>query len=90
MERETDYERIRVILEHQFLEAIKRRDLASFRFQDVSNHIPSGLPHPDGSQRIYNASKEYSASLQELSRALKRLTDFREFGIVPEDLKPHG
>jgi hypothetical protein len=23
-------------------------------------------------------------------RALKRLTDFREYGTIPEDLKPHG
>jgi len=90
MERESDHERVRIILEQEFLESVKRRDLASFRFQDANKDIPSGLPHPDGTQRIYNASEEYSASLHDLSRALKRLTDFREFRIVPEDLKPHG
>ena len=90
MEREANHEQIRMMLEKEFLDAVKRRDLASFRFTDVSTDIPSGLPHPDGKQRIYNASREYSAALQELSHALKRLTDFRELGIVPEDPKLDG
>jgi len=84
---ESDCERVRIILEQEFLEAIKRRDLASFRFSDATRDIPSGLPHPDGKQRIYSTSREYSAALNELIRALKRLTDFRDRGIVPEDLK---
>jgi len=83
---EADYERVRIILEEQFREAIQRRDEASFRFTNVNQHIPSGLPHSDGKQRIYNASREYSAAQQILLRALRRLTDFRERGIVPEDL----
>ena len=87
---ESDCERVRIILEQEFLEAIKRRDLASFRFSDATRDIPSGLPNPDGKQRIYNASKEYSAAQMELTRALRRLTDFRERRIVPEDLKSHG
>ena len=90
MERETDLERIRIILEQEFLEALQRRDFASSRFHDVTQDTPTGLPHPDGTQRVYNASREYSAALQELSRALRRLTDFREHGAVPEDLRPLG
>jgi hypothetical protein len=90
MERESNHERVRIILEQEFLEALQRRDFASSRFGEVNQDIPSGLPHPDGKQRIYRASREYSAALQELSRALRRLTDFREHGIVPEDLKPLG
>ena len=90
MELESDYERVRRVLEKQFLEAIKHRDIASVRFHDVNNDIPSGLPYPDGTQRIYNASREYSAALTDLLRVLKRLTDFRERRIVPEDLRPHG
>ena len=86
----SDFERVRIILEREFLEAVHRRDIASNRFADVNKDIPSGLPHPDGAQRIYNASREYSAALKGLSRSLQRLTDFREFRIVPEDLKPHG
>lgn len=90
MEPESDYERVRKILEQQFLEAVQRRDFASFRFEDMDKDTPSGLPYPGSPQRVSNASEEYSDALQELSRTLKRLTDFREHRIVPEDLKPHG
>ena len=88
MERESDHERVRRVLEQEFLDALQRRDLASFRFSEVSKDVPSGLPHPDGKQRIYNASREYSAALREVSRTLTRLIDFRENGIAPKDLKP--
>jgi len=87
MEPESDHARVRIILEQEFLQAVQRRDFASARFTEVSTDIPSGLPHPDGKQRIYNASRAYSVSLQELSRSLNRLTEFREHGIVPDDLK---
>jgi hypothetical protein len=87
---EIDQERVRLVLEEQFRDAISRRDLASFRFTEVSRDIPSGLPYPDGTQRIYNAGREYSAAVKNLSRALLRLTDFRERGTVPEDLRPLG
>ena len=48
---------------------------------------PSGLPHPDGVQRIKNASDELSIARKEMTRAYARLTDYVERGIVPEDLK---
>jgi len=79
-----------MILEQECLEAIHRRDLASSQFAEVNRDIPSGFPHPDGKQRIFSASRKYSAALRELSCALKRLTDFKDLGIVPEDLKSDG
>jgi len=36
MERESDHERVRKILEREFLEAVDRRDLASFSFNAVT------------------------------------------------------
>lgn len=48
---------------------------------------PSGPPHPDGVQRITNASNELSVARKEMVRAYARLTDYVERGIVPEDLK---
>jgi len=89
-EQESNYERVRTILEREFQEAVRRRELASLRFAEANNDIPSGLPHPDGTPRIYTASREYSAALKGLLGALQRLTDFRESRMVPEDLKPHG
>jgi hypothetical protein len=47
----------------------------------------SGLPHPDGTDRIRLASREYSASRHAASEAMERLSDFMTQGIIPADLK---
>ena len=85
---ETEYQRIRGILEEQFSAALERRDSAAAQFRQVSNDIPSGLPHPDGSLGIANASAAYSAALRDVSRAVQRIADFQIRGIVPQDLQP--
>jgi hypothetical protein len=84
---ETDYQRIRRILAEQFEAAVKHRNIASARFDEVRKDIPSGLPHPDGTQRIANASAEYVAALRDVGRAVQRIADFQTRGIVPDDLK---
>ena len=84
---ETDYQRVRRILEEQFQAAVKRRDLASSSFGDVNKNLPTALPHPDGVQQIKNVSGDYSAALKEVSCAVQRIADFQIRGIVPEDLK---
>ena len=38
--------------------AMQAQKQAVKRFGEVIRDIPSGLPHPDGSQRIRNASRE--------------------------------
>ena len=48
---ETDYQRVRRILEEQFQATVKVRDIAAATFAEVNRDIPSGLPHPDGIQR---------------------------------------
>ena len=83
---ETDYQRVRRILEEQFQAAVKRRDLASSSFGEVNRNLPTSLPHPDGVQQIKNVSSDYSAALKEVSRAVQRIADFQIHGIVLEDL----
>lgn len=83
---ESEYQRIRRILEEQFVAALERRDIAAARFKDVRDDIPSRLPHPDGAQRIANASAEYSEALRAVTRAVQRIADFQIRGVVPEDL----
>jgi hypothetical protein len=56
-------------------------------FQAVIAAVPSGIPHPDGSQKIVNASKEHGAALEALLAAVKRYNGFILRGTVPEDLK---
>ena len=38
--------------------AIKAQKIAAKQFKEVVRDIPSGLPHPDGSDLIRNASRE--------------------------------
>jgi hypothetical protein len=83
---ELDRERISRILQEQFVKARERRKVASDAFQEVSA-LPTGLPHPDGTQRVLNAFREYSLALGAVTLAAKRRTNFLAHGIVPEDLK---
>ncbi len=80
-------ERIRAVLVKRVAEATARLSSANELFSTVINHFPSGVPHPDGSLRVKKASSDLSAARAEMMEAHKRLTDFIERGIVPEDLK---
>jgi hypothetical protein len=78
---------VRTALLQEFVEATARVNAASEAFIAVMGDVPSGLPHPDGTQRILNASSELSAARKEVMKAHTRLNDFLGQGIVPEDLK---
>jgi hypothetical protein len=54
------------------------------------SQFPSGLPHPDGSQQVQNASAALAAARQDLMKAHNRLNDYLGRGIVPDDLKQTG
>jgi hypothetical protein len=56
-------------------------------YNEVMNHIPSGLPHPDGVQRIRSISQDIAQAKKSVERAQSRLTEFLDSGTVPEDLK---
>lgn len=74
------------ILIGDFVNAKKCKNEASGVFDDVMSR-PSKLPHPDGTQRIMNASSQLSVAQKTLTRAHYRLSDFLGRGIVPDDLK---
>jgi hypothetical protein len=48
---------------------------------------PSGLPHPDGAQRIQNASHELSSARMEMEKAHSRLNLYLSRGILHDDDK---
>jgi hypothetical protein len=77
----------RTTLFQEFLEATARVNAASEAFIAVMGDIPSGLSHPDGTQRIHNASRELSAARKEVMKAHTRLNDFLGQGIMPKELK---
>jgi hypothetical protein len=56
-------------------------------FRAILKDIPSGLPHPDGSQRITNASTVWAHSRERLRIATTRLEQFQLYGFIPEDLR---
>ena len=60
---------------------------ATEAFLKVTTEIPSSLPHPDGIQKIHNASRNVSQARARMSLAHKRLNDYLSGGMVPEDLK---
>jgi hypothetical protein len=48
---------IQTLLVNEIVEATARVSAANDEFYKVMSQVPSGLPHPDGSQRIHNASR---------------------------------
>jgi hypothetical protein len=68
-------------------EATERADEASDAFLAITTEVPSGIPHPDGTQNIHNASHKLTAAREAMMKAHTRLNDYVERGIVPEDLK---
>jgi hypothetical protein len=80
-------QQIRTILVNSLVEATTRTSVASQAFNIVMSQFPSGLPHPDGSRQIHNASAALAAARKELMMAHNRLNDYLGRGIIPEDLK---
>jgi hypothetical protein len=78
---------IRTVLLQELVAATARSNEASRQFDDVMGRLPSGIPYPDGSQRIKNASNALTIARKEMSTAHNRLNDFLSRGIVPDDLK---
>ena len=56
-------------------------------FRLLAADIPSGLPHPDGMQRIQNAARAQSFAMDAYEAALMRLNRFLISGTVPADLE---
>jgi len=80
-----DREQVLAALNHDLQVAQQRRDEASTQFSEIMNDVPSGLPHPDGTDRIHQASQKYSHAQKEAMDALARLNKFLVNGTTPED-----
>lgn len=66
--------------------ATERLKRAERNFAEYIDDIPSGLPAPDGQQRIRNAADERKIALASLHRAIERLNAFVLVGKIPDDL----
>jgi len=81
---------IRKILYQEFVTAAESAREATASFDATVSEIPSRLPHPDGVQRIHNASRAVSVARIQMMKAHNRLNDYLNRQIVPEDLKRSG
>ena len=86
----TREQQIRAVLVAGLVEATARTSAASQALNNVMSKFPSGLPHPDGSRQVQNASAALAEARKELMKAHNRLNDYLGRGIVPEDLKQTG
>jgi hypothetical protein len=83
----TDRE-IRAALEREILASTARAHAASGVLGAIMRDIPSGLPQPDGSQRIQNAAHALAAARNEVMKAHSRLDEFLAHVGVPGDIDP--
>ncbi len=60
---------------------------AKREFWHIAADIPSGLPHPDGAQRVSNAARAQSVAREAHVVALERLNNFLKTGEVPKHLQ---
>jgi hypothetical protein len=86
----TSQDQIVSVLKQDLQAAAERARAATAAFDAVMGDIPSGIPRPDGTQRIHNASRMVSQARVELMKAHNRLNDYLGRGIVPEDLNEAG
>jgi hypothetical protein len=69
--------------------AARQRHLASLeQFRRILDEIPWGIPHPDGSERIRQASERVRFSREKYDRAHERLINFLTEGVIPEAKDP--
>jgi hypothetical protein len=81
---------IRASLHREILESTARARAASEALSAIMGDIPSGLPQPDGSQRIQNAAHALAAARNEVMKAHSRLEEYLARGVVPGDFEPGG
>jgi len=81
-------ETIRSVLQDELKWATERAATASAAFLEITSKVPSGLPHPDGTQRIRNLSHELAFARAELMKAHARLEAYLMNGTTPDDLIP--
>jgi len=76
---------LRARLMQDLMETSARARTASEAFLVLMKETPSGLPHPDGAQRIQNASRELSLARTAMERAHSRLNLYLSRGILLDD-----
>jgi hypothetical protein len=82
-----DSEPVIEILRAEVDRARAEYDQSKKTFWRIAAEIPSGMPIPDGTQRIQNAARAQTVAMQAFANALKELNDFIISGAIPEAAK---
>jgi hypothetical protein len=77
---------IETILRDEVGRARRAYQQAHLDFNSVTADIPSGLPAPDGTERIRNAGHAYRSTMNVYSDALREFNNFITDGVIPERL----
>jgi hypothetical protein len=78
------------MLRAELAAAQHRRDEAAARFTEIMCDVPTGIPSPDGPERIRQVSREYGETQAAATAALVRLNDFLVHGAIPPHLETRG
>jgi len=78
------------ILKQAVIRARSEYERAHAEFKAVTGDIPSGLPPPDGMQRIRNAGNSYRATMDAYQAALHEFNTYITQGRIPVRLKDRG
>ena len=73
-------------LNQDLAEATAELDLVTVAYNQVIDDIPSGLPHPDGVQRLCSILQKLLVARERFDRAHSRLVGFLDTGTIPPDL----
>ena len=84
---EIDRERILQLLRDDLDAAQERRAVASQCFDEVIRQTRSGIPHPEGAERLRLVSHEYGRAMQEVADAFIRTNEYLIHGTIPPDLE---
>jgi len=77
---------IREKLEEKIRRSRDLRDEAWAIFSAALDEVASGIPHPDGADRISLAARRFNYAYRECERARDELMEFIVNGIAPADL----
>ena len=81
---------VRRILLLDVAETSARAEAAAAEFKGIIGSIPTGIPHPNGTQRIHQAAHDLSNARKDMMQAHSRLDNFLSSGVIPEDLEATG
>ena len=81
-----DKDYMRRILQLEVAETNAQAEAAAAEFKAIISSVPTGIPHPDGTQRIHHAAHNLSNARKDMMRAHLRLDNFLSSGVIPEDL----